>query len=100
MFFTKKAIASIRRKDAAGKYYISVEYKFDPSNFETTDALIEKAVGKSSDGSGTDFKTRDMSFSFKDEASANLAKSKVEKLMKSWFSKSKLKNLKVTVNSY
>jgi hypothetical protein len=93
MFFTRKAIANFRKKnrnDETG-WSLLVDYKLDIEQMRKFDDLIIKTVGKKEDGSGSDFKTRDISFSFKTEADARKAGEKLNKL------KSKIKGLKTQV---
>ena len=93
MFFTRKAIANLRKKgDLEDQgWSLLIDYKLDVEQMEKFDDLIVKAVGKKEDGTGSDFKTRDISFSFKTEAEANQAAVKLQKL------KSKIKGLKTSV---
>lgn len=55
-------------------------FPFNVSTYRRIEDKIEAAVGIDSDGAGTDFKQRDISFTFKDKAAAQQAIKKVKAL--------------------
>lgn len=63
-----------------GKVSLWFYFPFNPSTYIKTEEKIEKAVGKSSDGSGTDFKDRDISFTIASREEANAAVKRVKAL--------------------